>query len=222
MAATIATTLLTNAAFLSVSALILWRVSVAIKDVSFVDSWWPAGMALTAVLTLFRLNGQGPHGLILTLICVLWGARLGIYLFGRWRRHGADKRYTEMFDDAQKRRGWSFAKSSLLLVFLLQAPLQLLVALPVQLGQIDGGAPLGNLARAGAVLALFGIVFEALADSQLAAFKADPDNKGKVMDKGLWRYSRHPNFFGEACVWWGLYAVAAETTAGLFALPGRY
>jgi steroid 5-alpha reductase family enzyme len=219
VAASITTTLLLNGAVLGLAALVLWQVSIALRDVSFVDSWWPAGMAVAALLTLARLKG-GPHGLLLTLICTIWAARLGAYLFRRWRRQGPDQRYTSMIKDAQERRGWSFARASLLLVFLLQAPLQLLVSLPVQLGQIGDVSPLGPLALCGGALALFGLAFEALADGQLAAFKADPANRGLVMDRGLWRYSRHPNFFGEALVWWGLYGVAAETPAGAFSLPG--
>ena len=116
-----------------------------------------------------------------------------------------------MMGKAQAERGWSFAKSSLLLVFALQAPLQFLVCLPVQLGQIAPTLALGPLAFAGVALAVVGIVFESVGDAQLVAFKAKAENKGKVLDTGLWRYTRHPNYFGDACVWWGLYLIAADT-----------
>jgi steroid 5-alpha reductase family enzyme len=125
-----------------------------------------------------------------------------------------------MLDDAEQRRGWSFSKGSLLLVFALQPPLQMVVSAPVQLGQSPGDAPLTALSAAGAALAAFGVVFEALADWQLAAFKADPQNGGAVMDKGLWRYTRHPNYFGEACVWWGLFLLACPASLGIWSLPG--
>ena len=214
--------LLVNAAVSAVAFLVLWAVSLRIKDVSFIDAWWGPSMALLAWSTLLQhpLNAWGatPHGLLLTGLCTLWAARLGGYLFWRWRKHGADRRYVSMIAHAEKHRGWSFAKTALLLVFSLQYALGFAVALPVQLGQQAG--PLGPLAFAGAALAVVGILFETIGDAQLTAFKADPANAGKVMDRGLWRYTRHPNYFGDACVWWGLYLIAAETGLGAWALPG--
>ncbi len=99
-------------------------------------------------------------------------------------------------------------------------PLLFIVALPVQLGQADPLPPLGTLAWAGAGLAMFGIVFETVGDAQLVRFRRDPAHAGQVMQSGLWRYTRHPNYFGDACTWWGLYLIAAETSTGLWALPG--
>ena len=94
------------------------------------------------------------------------------------------------------------------------------MCLPVQLGQVGAPTPLGLLAYAGIILAVVGILFETIGDAQLVRFKRDPENAGKVMDRGLWRYTRHPNYFGDACVWWGLFLIAAETPYGIFALPG--
>ncbi|MEG2313959.1 DUF1295 domain-containing protein, partial [Brevundimonas sp.] len=106
-------------------------------------------------------------------------------------------------------------------VCLTQMPLQFLVSLPVQLGQIDAvPATVGIIGWIGVGIALFGLVFECIADWQLSQFKKDVSNKGKVMQAGLWRYSRHPNYFGEALVWWGLYMVAAESFTGLFSFIG--
>ena len=212
--------LLLNAAFLLICALALWGLSLRLRDVSFIDSWWPLGMVVLALLSWWRTGGSGPHALALVGICTLWGVRLGAYLYWRWRRQGADPRYTSMIEDAQGKRGWSFALSSLILVFGPQAPLQLMVALPVQLGQVGSTFALGGVAWSGLILALFGVAFEATGDFQLARFKADPANKGRVMDLGLWRYTRHPNYFGEACVWWGLYLIAIETPLGAWSLPG--
>jgi steroid 5-alpha reductase family enzyme len=157
--------------------------------------------------------------LLLTALCTAWGLRLGIYLLWRWRKNGPDRRYVTMMGLAQKERGWGYAKASLLLVFALQLPLQYIVCLPVQLGQIDQ-APIGPLAIAGATLAIIGILFETVGDAQLVAFKGDPANKGKVLQTGLWRYTRHPNYFGDACVWWGLWLIAAETGLGAWSIPG--
>jgi steroid 5-alpha reductase family enzyme len=212
------TLLLINAAVSAVAFVGLWLVGLRLRDVSFVDAWWGVGMALIAWATLVQI-GPTPHGVLLTALCTVWALRLGGYLFWRWRKQGPDRRYVSMMAHAQSARGWGFGKASLLLVFALQCVLQFLVALPVQLGQATP-APLGPLAVAGAVLALVGVGFEGLGDWQLLRFKADPANAGKVLDAGLWRYTRHPNYFGDACVWWGLYLIAAETGLGAWALPG--
>ena len=211
--------LLTNASILIVCALLLWLISIRLGDVSFVDGWWPLGMVLVALASFAQTGGSGPHAVALTALCTIWGVRLSAYLLWRWRRQGADPRYTAMLNDAQTRRGWGFGKASLLLVFALQAPLQWLVCLPVQLGQIPPTFDLRGLGWAGVALAVFGIGFESLGDWQLLRFKADPANAGTVMDRGLWRYTRHPNYFGEACLWWGLYLIAAETGLGAWSLP---
>jgi steroid 5-alpha reductase family enzyme len=212
--------LLTNAVIIVVCTLALWRLSVRLKDVSFIDAWWPTGMVIVAAASYVQTGAAGPHAVLLTVLSALWGLRLALYLFSRWRRNGPDRRYTEMLEKADHERGWSFAKASLLLVFALQAPLQLIVCLPVQLGQITPTLDLGRLAVFGAALAAVGIAFEAVGDWQLAAFKRNPESRGKVMDRGLWRYTRHPNYFGEACLWWGLYLIAAETGLGAWSLPG--
>ena len=212
------TLLLTNAAVSALAFVALWLIGLRLKDVSFVDAWWGVGMALIAWSTLIQC-GVTPHGALLTGLCTVWAARLGGYLFWRWRKQGPDRRYVTMMHHAATVRGWSFAKASGLIVFALQYLLQFAVALPVQLGQ-PSSAPLGAVAIAGAALALVGIGFESLGDWQLTRFKADPANAGKVLDTGLWRYTRHPNYFGDACVWWGLYLIAAETGLGAWALPG--
>jgi len=209
-----------NAAVSAALFIALWLINVRIKDPSFIDSWWALGMVVMA-LTSFAVTGGGdPHRLALTVLCAAWGLRLGVYLLWRWRKHGPDRRYSTMMGLAQKERGWGYAKASLLLVFALQMPLQYVVALPVQLGQIHASGALGPLALAGVALALIGIGFESLGDWQLVRFKADPANAGKVLDTGLWRFTRHPNYFGDACAWWGLYLIAAETGLGAWALPG--
>jgi steroid 5-alpha reductase family enzyme len=210
-----------NAAISVVCFLGLWLISIALKDPSFVDSYWAIGMVIIAWVSFAQsLDVLSPHKLALAGICTVWGLRLGGYLLWRWRTHGADRRYKTMMGKAKTERGWGFATASLLLVFALQAPLQFIVALPVQLGQAaPQAAPLGALAWAGAAIAVVGILFESIGDWQLTAFKANPDNQGQVMDRGLWRFTRHPNYFGDACVWWGLFLIAAETPYGLWSLP---
>ena len=106
-------------------------------------------------------------------------------------------------------------------MFLLQAPLLFIVCLPAQLGQLSAEPlAIGALGWIGAAVALIGISFESVGDAQLKAFKADPANKGKVLDTGLWRYTRHPNYFGDACTWWGIYLIAAETSIGRWSIIG--
>jgi len=214
--------------FLAVNAAIsvgcfiaLWLIGIALKDVTFVDSWWALGMVVLALASFARSGPPTPHTIALTALCTVWGLRLGVHLLLRWRREGPDRRYKTMLGKAETERGWGFAVSSLLLVFALQAPLQFVVSLPVQLGQIaPTPAPLGPIALVGVALAIIGIGFESIGDWQLMLFKHDPANKAAVMDRGLWRYTRHPNYFGDACLWVGLFLIAAETRFGLWSLPG--
>ena len=213
--------------FLGVNALIialciigLWLVSLRIRDVSFIDSWWPVGMVVLAWVSFLQSGEPSPRRLLLVGLCTAWGLRLGVYLLWRWRKHGPDRRYVTMLGLAEKERGWGFATSSLLLVFALQAPLQFVVCLPAQLGQFGKvSGDIGPIASAGAALAVVGILFESIGDWQLTRFKADPGNAGKVLDMGLWRFTRHPNYFGDACVGWGLFLIAAESPLGLWSLP---
>lgn len=217
----VATVLAVNFALCVAGFLVLWLVGSAIRDVSFIDSVWALGMGGLAIATGLQVGAQGPRQLLLVSLCSAWALRLGLHLLLRWRAHGPDRRYVRMMEKAKAERGWSYAHASLRLVFLLQAPLMWTVALPVQLGQMPAApSPIGALGWAGAALAAFGIAFETLADAQITHFKANPANQGQVLARGLWRYTRHPNYFGDICAWLGLYLIAAETPLGLWALPG--
>ncbi len=201
--------LLFNAAIVALCFFGLWQVAIRLRDVSFVDSWWALGMVVLAWASFANSGPLSDRKVVLVALCTGWGVRLGVYLLLRWRRSGPDRRYQAMAARAQSEGGIGFARWSAQTVFGLQAVLQFIVALPVQLGML-GTRPLGGLAAAGIGLAAIGIAFESVGDAQLAAFKADPGNADRVMDKGLWRYTRHPNYFGDACVWWGLWLIAAE------------
>ncbi len=214
------TLLATNAALLIALFVMLWLICLKTRDVTPVDSVWALGMVFMGVMTFAQTGGDATRKALLLGLCALWGVRLGLYLLWRWRAQGPDRRYQTMFARVEAAKGWGFAKASLLLVFAIQAPLLFIVCLPVQLGQIDATPPLGTLGMVGAGLALFGILFESIGDWQLTRFRHDPANAGQVMSHGLWRYTRHPNYFGDACTWWGLYLIAAETSAGIWALPG--
>ena len=199
----------------------LWLVGMAIRDVSFIDAVWALGMGGLALATWAQVGGREPRQILLIALCVAWAMRLGLHLLIRWRRHGPDRRYVRILDKAKAERGWDYPYATLRLVFLPQAPMLWLVAMPVQLGQLGAGpAPIGPLAWLGAVIAALGIAFETIGDAQITAFKKDPANIGKVYDGGLWRYTRHPNYFGDILAWLGLFLIAAEAPLGLWSLPG--
>lgn len=204
--------LLGNAAILLGVVLLLWVVAVRIDDVSFVDAFWGGGMALLALVSWLRLAGPGPLATLIMAMAVLWGARLAVHLYRRWRREGEDARYARMLK--KPREQGRFAVAALTKVFLGQAVLLFIACSPAQLGILAAGGeqPISGLALTGFALWLVGIFFEWVGDWQLARFRADPASKGKVMDKGLWRYTRHPNYFGDACAWWGIWLAA--TSAG--------
>ena len=210
--------LLINAAALVAVILLLWRYSVRIRDVSFIDAFWAFGMVLLAWATWAQSSAPGARSHLLLGLTTLWGLRLSWHLWARWRAHGEDPRYAKIMGSVIEKKGWSWSKTSLLSVFLTQAPLLFVTCLPAQLGiwASDGGRTIiGPLGALGALNAMTGILFETIADAQLNAFRANPANKGKVLNTGLWRYTRHPNYFGDACTWWGIWLVAAET-----GLPG--
>ncbi len=213
-----------NFAFLVVVIIALWAIAVRIRDVSFIDAFWAFGMVLLTWSSWLLLVEPGRRAtLILTLVTV-WGLRLSWHLFTRWRAHGEDPRYKKIIGSVMEKRGWSWNKTALLMVFLTQLPLLFITCLPAQLGvwASDGGRSiLGPLALIGAVIAIIGIVFETIGDAQLNAFRSNPANKGQVLNTGLWRYTRHPNYFGDACTWWGIWLIAAETgAAGWFSIIG--
>lgn len=200
-----------NLAILLALLTVLWFVSVRIKDASIIDIFWGPACALPAILTFLRTDGADPRALILTALVSLWAARLGLYLAQRNLGHGEDIRYVKM----RERQGSdeAFARWSLPRVFWLQGVIAWFVSLPVQLGQF-GGDGFGLLAIIGAVIFAIGLGFEAIGDWQLKQFKSDPANKGKLMTKGLWAFTRHPNYFGDAAVWTGLTLIALEAPYG--------
>jgi steroid 5-alpha reductase family enzyme len=213
--------LLINFLILMATIILLWLISIRLKDVSFVDGYWAFGMVIMAALAFVQTEGSPPRKALLLGLTSLWGIRLALHLFTRWRREGVDPRYARILGGLMDKKGWSFAKASLIQVFLLQAPLLFFVCLPAQVGQVASEpASLGWMAWLGAAIALIGIAFESIGDWQLRRFREDPASKGKVLDTGLWRYTRHPNYFGDCCTWWGIWLVAAETGPGRWTIVG--
>jgi steroid 5-alpha reductase family enzyme len=190
----------------------LWWVSVRIRDVSIVDIAWGADGALIALLTFFfSSEGALPRRILLTGMVAIWGIRLALHIALRKRGMGEDFRYAAMREE----HGEAFPRRSLLTVFLFQAVLIWAITLPVQVAQRARVPPgLTLLDFAGLGLWLLGYLLEVTADRQLRRFLADPSNRGRVLDSGLWRYSRHPNYFGESLMWWGIFLVAAATPWG--------
>ncbi len=199
-----------NALILLIIIMILCAIAVNIRDVSFIDAFWAYGMVILAWMSFMQAAPSTTIGKVLLALTTLWGLRLGTHLLLRWRKDGEDPRYKKILATTMEKKGWSWAKVALLQVFLLQAPLLFITSLPAQIGILAGGDALGPLAWAGIVIALTGIAFETIGDAQLHRFRKDPANKGQVMDKGLWRYTRHPNYFGDACTWWGIWLVATS------------
>lgn len=197
----------------AVVAALTWGLSLALRKVSIVDSLWPLLFLLLAC-GYARGAGVGPRTWPLLALVAAWALRLAIHITWRNWGEGEDRRYQAI----RRRNEPGFAWKSLYLVFLLQAALASIVSLPL-LGAFASKVPLGPLDVLGAVLWLVGFCFEAGGDYQLTRFKADPSNRGRVMDRGLWRYTRHPNYFGDFTVWWGFYAIAVAGHAA-WSIPG--
>ncbi|MEM9554476.1 MAG: DUF1295 domain-containing protein [Acidobacteriota bacterium] len=195
----------------------MWLVSLARRDAGVADPTWPILFLAAAIVFALRQDATGPRTILLLSLVALWSLRLGGYLAWRNLHEGEeDHRYQAM----RRNQNPGFWWKSLGTVFWLQAFLAWFIALPLLAG--TGGDPdaaLGWLDALGVALWLVGMVFEAGGDWQLARFKADPSTRGQVLDRGLWRYTRHPNYFGDFCVWWGFYAIAVAA-GGWWTVPG--
>lgn len=203
------TAMLAAALAITVLMLTTWVISIMTKNASIVDIVWGLGFVVVAWVVRFTVTGDAVRQNVITAMVTVWGLRLALYLARRNIGHGEDFRYVLM----RRKHGSRFPLVSLYSVFGLQGVLMWVVSLPVQLGQADTGAPVGPIAFMAVIVWLVGFFFEAVGDAQLATFKKDPANAGKVMDKGLWQFTRHPNYFGDAVQWWAIGLVAAE--AGL-------
>lgn len=190
---------------LTASSLLLWIASLAARDASIIDRFWGIGFILVCMVGLKFFEPVTPHKVFLAALVFLWGARLSVYINWRNWESGEDYRYQAM----RAKHGASFAWKSLFSVFLLQGFLTWFISLPLQVAFLNPGiVPLEGPVITGTVVFLIGFTFESLGDWQLARFKANPDNQGKVMDQGLWRFTRHPNYFGDAVLWWGIFVAA--------------
>ena len=193
-----------------------WLISLVIKNASIVDIVWGLGFAITSWALALAIDGDSTRQALLAFMVGLWGVRLGSYLAKRNLGHGEDWRYKAM----RKKKGEKFGLISLVTVFGLQGALMFIVSLPVMFGNSDSTPGVGPIAVVGVVVWAVGFLFESVGDWQLSRFKRDASNAGKVMQTGLWSLTRHPNYFGNALLWWGIGIVGAETGSGVIGFIG--
>ena len=199
----LSTVLLINLVFVVGLMVCLWLISLPLRDVSIVDIFWGLGFVAIAWLSLLVSHVAAPHAWLIAGLTTIWGLRLACYL--TWRKIGKPEDYR--YEALRRQFGDRFWLVSLFLVFGLQGVLMWVVSLPLQLAPFGTGG-LNYLDAIGAAVWAVGFTFESVGDYQLARFKANPANRGQACDRGLWRYTRHPNYFGDFLVWWGLYLIA--------------
>ncbi len=199
---------------LLIAATFTWLLSMPMRNVAIVDSLWSLMLFAAGVIYSLGSDPRAPRLSLVLWLLALWAARLSIYITSRNIGKGEDPRYQAI----RARNEPGFAWKSLYLVFWLQALLAWLISLPI-MGAFASNTPLGFLDGLGVALWLVGFAFEAGGDWQLARFKKNPANAGQVMNRGLWRFTRHPNYFGEFCIWWGFWLIALSAGAW-WSLPG--
>jgi steroid 5-alpha reductase family enzyme len=197
-----------SGAALLLVAVVFWLISLWRNDVSIVDSLWSLMFLLVALVYAAMSSLTGPREVLILVLVTLWALRLSVYI--TWRNHGQPEDYRYQEIRANNEPGFRF--KSLYIVFILQAVLAWVISLPLA-GAISGQSDIGFLDYAGVALFLVGLFFESIGDLQLSRFRKDPENAGKVLDTGLWRYTRHPNYFGNFTLWWGFYLLALSAGA---------
>ncbi|MBI2167953.1 MAG: DUF1295 domain-containing protein [Actinobacteria bacterium] len=208
--------MLVSAGMILAVMLAAWRIGIRLGRADVVDVAWGLGFVAVAWIVRASADGSPARQDLLVALTTIWGVRLAAYLAWRMRRTPEDRRYAAM----RRRLGDRFDQVSLVSVFLFQGALMWVVSLPIQIGQVaETPEKIGVAGVFGVALFGVGMFFEAVGDWQLARFKAKPWNAGRVLDTGLWRYTRHPNYFGDFCVWWGIFFVAAATGPGTASLP---
>jgi len=205
------------AAALLVLMAVTFTVALKAGKHSVVDTAWGIGIAAVAVVALVSSLGYGQPArrALLTAAAVIWGLRLAVYIGSRNRGKPEDPRYRDLLSKAKGDRNIYALRT----IYLLQALILWVACLPIQAGMLER-APAGPLTVIGAAAWLGGFVFESVGDWQLARFKADPAHKGMIMDRGLWRYTRHPNYFGDFCMWWGLFLISLGSWVGMATIVG--
>ena len=193
------------------AATLVWILSLRLRDASIADVAWGPGFVLLGLTWALLSDGYGPRRILVLSLLAAWGLRLAVHIAARNRGKGEDPRYRRF----RERAGRTFPLRSLFTVFWLQGVLLWIVAAPL-LPALASGRParLTFFDGLGLLLWLTGFLFESIGDAQLRRFKADPANEGRVLRTGLWRYTRHPNYFGDATLWWGFWCFAASVPGG--------
>jgi len=196
---------------------VTFAIALRVGKHAVVDITWGLGFAVIAVTAYVAAGaldaGDRTRGLLVTVLTVIWGVRLATHIALRSRGHGEDPRYEELMSKAPGHpHAYAFTR-----VYLTQGAVMWFVSLPVQVA-VFATPGLGVLAWVGVAVWVIGFAFETIGDYQLTRFRNDPDSKGKVLDTGFWRYTRHPNYFGDACVWWGLSLIAFSAWPGILTI----
>ncbi len=209
--------------YYSTLAFVLWGymtvwflISLLRRRNDVADVAWGLGFVLLSWTSFFLSGSPGSRGRLVCVLVSIWGLRLAWHIHARHRGKPEDFRYLAW------RREWGrwFYARSYAQVYLLQGALLFLVALPVLVINRNPGGALGFLEVVGVCVWLFGFLFESVGDEELARFARDPHNHGKILQSGLWRYTRHPNYFGEVVQWWGIWLVAIGVSGGWFSIAG--
>lgn len=208
-------TMLTAALVIFVYVNLVHLVALYRKDNGLMDGAWGPGFLLVALFTLDRTGDIPPRQILLTGLTAVWALRLAAHILVRNAgRREEDFRYRNW------RMTWGrwFYVRSYFQIYMLQGAVMFVVSLPIQLVNANSGGPLGPVDAAGVAIWLLGFFFEAAGDYQLLKFMRTPGNRGRVMRQGVWRFTRHPNYFGEAALWWGCFAIALNVPGGAWAL----
>lgn len=204
----------TAALAVSVLMILAWILSLVVGNAGIVDVLWGIGFALIASTSALIGDGDSSRSDLLVAMVVVWGFRLSLHIW--WQDRGRGER--EPYRSMRRRAGDRFAVSSLAKVFLVRGLIMWVLSLPLQLATTQESPDVGFVAVVGVALWGAGFFFGSVGDSQLARFRSAPENQGTLLDSGLWRYTRHPNRFGDFCAWWGVFLVAAEATDPRFAV----
>ena len=189
-----------------IAALICWMISYVKKDVSIVDSLWSIFFIIASSYAYMQLEEPSLRAMIVMLLVTIWGIRLSLYITIRHWGHAEDHRYQEI----RSNNSPYFKFKSLYLIFGFQAAIAWVIALPL-FYSISSSSELTVFDYLGVCLWIVGMYFESVSDYQLYKHKADPANTGRIMGSGLWKYSRHPNYFGEFLIWWGYFCFAISS-----------
>ncbi len=183
---------------------IVWLISLIKKDAGIMDIFWGLGFILVTAIIYFISDGSGVRSTLLLLLVTVWGLRLALHIGYRNAGKPEDARYRKWREENGKNWWWK----SYLKVFLLQGMIMWIVSLPLIFTMANKTSPLTLLDYSALALWATGMFFEVVGDWQLLRFKNKPENKGMILNRGLWQYTRHPNYFGEMLIWWGFYLVA--------------